>query len=95
VELTNNSIFGGIKASQEADNILILQDKRLSTPRGKKYLQVTKNRFSGDLGMFSLDFNRDCLSYAIKKKPQVPKQHTVTGSAEETKNESTKTDSSY
>ena len=38
VELTNNSIFGGAKASQEADNILILQDKRLTSPRGKKYL---------------------------------------------------------
>ncbi|OXA57617.1 twinkle protein, mitochondrial [Folsomia candida] len=70
VELSNNSIFGGAKASQEADNILILQDKRLTSPRGKKYLQVTKNRFSGDLGMFTLEFNRDCLSYATKKKPR-------------------------
>jgi len=60
--------FGGAKAAQEADNILILQDKRLITPRGKKYLQVTKNRFSGDLGMFNLEFNRDCLSFASKKK---------------------------
>jgi len=70
VELTNNSIFGGAKASQEADNILILQDKRLITPKGRKYLQVTKNRFSGDLGMFNLEFDRECLSFAVKpKKP--------------------------
>jgi len=68
VELTNNSIFGGAKASQEADNILILQDKRLITPRGKKYLQVTKNRFSGDLGMFNLEFDRECLSFAVRPK---------------------------
>lgn len=39
-DLTTNSIFGGAKASQEADNILIIQDKRLTSVRGKKYLQV-------------------------------------------------------
>ena len=62
------SIFGGAKASQEADNILILQDRRLNSPRGKKFIQVTKNRFSGDLGMFPLEFDRESLSYAPKKK---------------------------
>lgn len=40
-DLTASSIFGGAKASQEADNILILQDKRLVTSRGKKFLQVS------------------------------------------------------
>ena len=39
-DLTINSIFGGAKATQEADNILIIQDKRLTSVRGKKYLQV-------------------------------------------------------
>lgn len=39
-ELTVSSIFGGAKASQEADNVLIIQDKRLTSVRGKKYLQV-------------------------------------------------------
>jgi twinkle protein len=39
-DLTTNSIFGGAKASQEADNVLIIQDKRLVSVRGKKYLQV-------------------------------------------------------
>lgn len=39
-ELTVSSIFGGAKASQEADNVLIIQDKRLISVRGKKYLQV-------------------------------------------------------
>lgn len=34
------SIFGGAKASQEADNVLILQDKRLHSLRGRKYIQV-------------------------------------------------------
>lgn len=43
-ELTTASIFGGAKASQEADNILIIQDKRLTSVRGKKYLQVIINK---------------------------------------------------
>lgn len=67
-ELTTSSIFGGAKASQEADNVLLIQDKRLTGPRGKKYLQVAKNRYSGDLGVMSLDFDKESLSYAPKKK---------------------------
>lgn len=39
-DLTTSSIFGGAKATQEADNVLIIQDKRLVSVRGKKYLQV-------------------------------------------------------
>ena len=39
-DLTTSSIFGGAKASQEADNVFIIQDKRLLSTRGKKYLQV-------------------------------------------------------
>jgi twinkle protein len=39
-DLTTQSIFGGAKATQEADNVLIIQDKRLTSVRGKKYLQV-------------------------------------------------------
>lgn len=42
-ELTTSSIFGSAKASQEADNVLIIQDKRLTNIRGKKYLQVYAN----------------------------------------------------
>ena len=39
-ELTISSIFGGAKASQEADNVLIIQDRRAHTVRGRKYVQV-------------------------------------------------------
>lgn len=63
-ELTTSSIFGSAKASQEADNVLIIQDKRLSSIKGKKYLQVAKNRFSGDLGIMILDFEKSSLSYS-------------------------------
>ncbi|CAH0553197.1 unnamed protein product [Brassicogethes aeneus] len=66
-DLTTSSIFGGAKASQEADNVLIIQDKRLASSRGKKYLQVAKNRFSGDLGLMTLDFDKSSLSFSAKK----------------------------
>ncbi|XP_050301689.1 mitochondrial DNA helicase isoform X2 [Anthonomus grandis grandis] len=81
-DLTTSSIFGGAKASQEADNVLIIQDKRLTSIRGKKYLQIAKNRYSGDLGIMPLDFDKKALSYAQKKPKEkstsdaeVPKSH--------------------
>lgn len=67
-ELSVSSIFGSAKASQEADNVLIIQDKRLTSLRGKKYLQVVKNRYSGDLGIMLLEFDKSSLSYSSKKK---------------------------
>ncbi|CAH2068905.1 unnamed protein product, partial [Iphiclides podalirius] len=67
-DLSTSSIFGSAKASQEADNVLIIQDKRLTAVRGKKYLQVAKNRYSGDLGIVPLDFEKDSLSYQSKRK---------------------------
>ncbi|CAB4033115.1 twinkle, mitochondrial isoform X2, partial [Paramuricea clavata] len=59
-ELQTASIFGSAKASQEADNVIILQDKK--GKNAGKYLQVTKNRFDGTLGKVYLDFNRDSLT---------------------------------
>ncbi|EDW75445.1 uncharacterized protein Dwil_GK23862 [Drosophila willistoni] len=63
-ELTTSSVFGTAKATQEADNVLIIQDKRLTSVRGKKYLQIAKNRYSGDLGIMPLEFDKDALSYS-------------------------------
>ncbi|XP_076313251.1 LOW QUALITY PROTEIN: mitochondrial DNA helicase [Tachypleus tridentatus] len=78
-ELSNSSIFGGAKASQEADNILILQDKRLSTLRGRKYIQVTKNRFDGDIGIMPLEFDKETMSFFVRKK----QKKTPSGISEE------------
>lgn len=40
-ELSTGSIFGGAKAAQEADNILILQDQRTGVSTvGRKFIQV-------------------------------------------------------
>ena len=47
-DLTTSSIFGGAKATQEADNVLIIQDKRLTAVRGKKYLQVSSLKLFSD-----------------------------------------------
>ena len=42
-DLTTASVFGTAKATQEADNVLILQDRRLTSVRGRKYIQVNLN----------------------------------------------------
>lgn len=60
-DLTTSSIFGGAKATQEADNVLIIQDKRLTSVRGKKYLQV-----SSFFANFGLENNFD--SFSDRKK---------------------------
>ncbi|XP_060097765.1 twinkle mtDNA helicase [Heteronotia binoei] len=74
-ELQTSSIFGSAKASQEADNVLILQDRKLVTGPGKRYLQVSKNRFDGDVGIFPLEFNKTSLTFStpIKGKAKLKK----------------------
>ncbi|MEE6485999.1 hypothetical protein FKM82_014480 [Ascaphus truei] len=66
-ELQTSSIFGSAKASQEADNVLILQDRKLITGPGKRYLQVAKNRFDGDVGVFPIEFNKTSLTFSATK----------------------------
>ncbi|XP_068161901.1 twinkle mtDNA helicase [Antennarius striatus] len=80
-ELQTASIFGSAKASQEADNVLILQEKKLVTCPGRRSLQVTKNRFDGDVGIFPLDFLKSSLTFStpIKGKHKLRK---VSGKAE-------------
>lgn len=71
-ELNMNSIFGGGKLSQEADNVLILQDKKFGPNGvGKKFLQICKNRFAGDLGLMPLNFNKKSLSFSSVNKRTV------------------------
>jgi twinkle protein len=54
--LSTSSVFGTGKATQEADNVMILQ-------KGKKYrfVDIRKNRFDGELGTIPLQFDRDSL----------------------------------
>lgn len=53
-DLTLTSVFGTAKATQEADNVLILQ-----RTRGNSKLDVRKNRFDGTLGSIPLTFDAD------------------------------------
>lgn len=63
--LTFDPLF---QASQEADNVLILQEKKLVTCPGRRSLQVTKNRFDGDVGIFPLDFVKSSLTFSTPLK---------------------------
>ncbi|KAK7122424.1 hypothetical protein R3I94_019516 [Phoxinus phoxinus] len=74
-ELQTASIFGTAKASQEADNVLILQEKKLVTCPGRRSLQVAKNRFDGDVGIFPLEFNKASLTFSapVKGKQKIRK----------------------
>ena len=56
------------QASQEADNVLILQEKKLVTCPGRRSLQVSKNRFDGDVGIFPLDFLKTSLTFSTPVK---------------------------
>ncbi|XP_049848452.1 twinkle mtDNA helicase-like [Schistocerca gregaria] len=50
--LSTNSVFGSAKATQEADNVIMIQHGKFY-----RYLEVTKNRFSGDLGKVAYKYN--------------------------------------
>ncbi|XP_028936366.1 twinkle protein, mitochondrial-like [Ornithorhynchus anatinus] len=52
------------RLAEVADNVLILQDRKLVTAPGKRYLQVAKNRFDGDLGTFPLEFCKTSLTFS-------------------------------
>jgi len=49
-----SSVFGTAKATQEADNLIVIQ-------RGKRYryLDVKKNRFDGELGIVPYRFDKN------------------------------------
>lgn len=49
-----HSIYGTSKATQEADNIWVIQNRD-----GFKLLDVKKNRYDGELGKIPLGFNKD------------------------------------
>ena len=48
--------------------MLILQEKKLVTCPGRRSLQVSKNRFDGDVGIFPLDFLKASLTFSTPVK---------------------------
>ncbi|EDV29509.1 uncharacterized protein TRIADDRAFT_18685, partial [Trichoplax adhaerens] len=63
-DLQMASIGGSAKASQEADNVMILQNIRY---KGKS-IQVLKNRFDGDLGSYKIMFSKENLCMGSRSK---------------------------
>jgi hypothetical protein len=59
-----SSIYGSAKSTQEADTVLILQNDGR-----RKFLDVKKNRFNGQLGHVPLYFNRQSCRY--HQEPQI------------------------
>mmetsp|Transcript_19306 Transcript_19306/g.35559 ORF Transcript_19306/g.35559 Transcript_19306/m.35559 type:complete len:628 (+) Transcript_19306:3543-5426(+) len=57
-DLNISSVFGSAKATQEADNIFVLQNRH-------KYrlLDVRKNRFDGELGRVGLGFDKSTFNF--------------------------------
>lgn len=63
-QLKVNSIFGTGKASQEADNIFIIQNFK-----GLRVIDVAKNRFNGNTGKSVLAFNKkSCRFFEVSDK---------------------------
>jgi len=73
-KLTVHSIFGGGKATQEADNVMLLQEESVEESFLKnKSIEVVKNRYAGDLGVMPLFFTKPVLSFSKKIAESVKK----------------------
>lgn len=57
--LSINSVFGSAKATQEADNVFIVQQDS----SGHRFLEIAKNRFSGKIGKISYKYDPDTSKY--------------------------------
>ena len=57
-ELTIASVFGSAKATQESDNIIIMQNKHRF-----RYIDIRKNRFDGSIGRVPIGFDRSTRRY--------------------------------
>lgn len=44
--------------------MVILQEKKLVSSPGRRSLQVVKNRFDGDVGIFPLEFDKASLTFS-------------------------------
>lgn len=69
-----NSIYGGAKSTQEADNVLLLQQEEVMEGVKRKYIEVVKNRYSGDVGRMSLHFRKESLTMSKLEKGSLPKK---------------------
>lgn len=68
--LSTSSVFGSAKATQEADNVVMVQQGR-----HYRYLEVTKNRFTGDLGKIPYKFVRSTNRYVEMTLSEIQEAH--------------------
>eukprot|EP00186_Timspurckia_oligopyrenoides_P002954 CAMPEP_0182450230 /NCGR_PEP_ID=MMETSP1172-20130603/39874_1 /TAXON_ID=708627 /ORGANISM="Timspurckia oligopyrenoides, Strain CCMP3278" /LENGTH=494 /DNA_ID=CAMNT_0024647767 /DNA_START=513 /DNA_END=1997 /DNA_ORIENTATION=- len=73
-ELTIGSVFGSAKATQEADNVIVLQTHHDDPPDIRR-LCVLKNRFDGQLGSVPLVFDVHRKIYLDSSSRNEPPQH--------------------
>jgi len=73
--LTMSSVFGTAKATQEADNVIIVQNSQQW-----RYLEICKNRFDGALGQIPYRFQPDCLKYyELTQMEKIEREKAVGG----------------
>jgi len=77
-DLTISSVFGSAKATQEADNIIILQNR----PK-YRLVDIKKNRFDGDVGKIPLGFERDSKRFFELKEGEIFTLHRTQDSIKE------------
>jgi len=75
MKLGMSSVYGSAKATQEADNVLILQKDAKNENR--KFVEVKKNRYDGTLGVCPLHFQFDSKRYSETPLAQLPAKRTV------------------
>ena len=74
--LSVHSVYGGGKATQEADNVLLLQEEQSEDSFfKKKYIELVKNRFAGDLGIVPLAFTKPFLTMSKKVANEAKKKN--------------------
>jgi len=63
-----SSVYGSSKATQEADNVWIIQNRT-----GFRVFDVKKNRYDGDVGKVGLGYSRETKSFFQLKKDELRK----------------------
>jgi hypothetical protein len=70
-------VYGGGKATQEADNVLLLQEEQSEDSFfKKKYIELVKNRYAGDLGIVPLAFTKPILTMSKSVASEAKKKNT-------------------
>ncbi|KAF2352753.1 P-loop containing nucleoside triphosphate hydrolase [Trinorchestia longiramus] len=62
--LTLQTIGGGARVTQEADNVLLLQVQGANPVSSRKAIEVVKNRYGGHLGIVPIKFQQESLTFS-------------------------------